>query len=328
MDNATHTLTGLFLSRAGLNRLTPAATPILLLSANAPDIDVISALGGSASYLHWHRHLTHSLVMLPVMALASAAVVRIFFRHQPFPWVAGFLVALAGVASHVLLDLTNIYGVRLLLPFSGRWFHWDLTEVIDLIIWAVLVLCIAAPALSKLVSSEIGSARRDPYPPRGFAILALLFLATYNLGRAVLHARATGVLESRQYDGEAPARVAAFPGGQNPLLWRGVAETSEAYHLFRINLLQDFNPALGEAEYKTPSSPAIEAARATQPFRVLEEFAQFPVYRVVPSAETPGGWRVVLYDLRFGFTSMAIVDRDLHVVKTSFQFGGPRVKYD
>src|SRR5262252_6337057 len=37
MDNLTHTAIGLFLSRAGLNRLTPRATAILLLASNAPD---------------------------------------------------------------------------------------------------------------------------------------------------------------------------------------------------------------------------------------------------------------------------------------------------
>jgi hypothetical protein len=42
---------GLALSRAGLNRLTPQATAILLLAANAPDIDVVSAAGGSLAYL-------------------------------------------------------------------------------------------------------------------------------------------------------------------------------------------------------------------------------------------------------------------------------------
>src|SRR5271157_6305162 len=60
MDPLTHTATGLFLSRIGLKRWTPLATPILLLAANAPDIDIVTASGGSLSYLHYHRHLTHS----------------------------------------------------------------------------------------------------------------------------------------------------------------------------------------------------------------------------------------------------------------------------
>ena len=66
MDPLTHTATGLFLSRAGLNRLTPQAAPILMLAANAPDIDIVTTAGGSLNYLHYHRHLTHSLAAMPV----------------------------------------------------------------------------------------------------------------------------------------------------------------------------------------------------------------------------------------------------------------------
>ena len=65
MDQLTHTAVGLFLSRAGLKRWTPLATPILLLAANAPDIDIVTAAGGSLNYLHYHRHLTHSLLGCP-----------------------------------------------------------------------------------------------------------------------------------------------------------------------------------------------------------------------------------------------------------------------
>ena len=44
MDNITHSLTGLMLSRAGLNRISPEATWVLLLAANAPDIDEFLAM--------------------------------------------------------------------------------------------------------------------------------------------------------------------------------------------------------------------------------------------------------------------------------------------
>ena len=37
------------MSRAGLNRLTPHATPILLISTNIPDIDILALAGGSVN---------------------------------------------------------------------------------------------------------------------------------------------------------------------------------------------------------------------------------------------------------------------------------------
>ena len=69
MDNLTHTAIGLFLSRIGLGRWSARGTPIVLLAANIPDIDVVSAAGGSLNYLAYHRHLTHSLLLMPVLAL-------------------------------------------------------------------------------------------------------------------------------------------------------------------------------------------------------------------------------------------------------------------
>ena len=35
------------------------------------------------------------------------------------------LISYLGVLSHVLLDYLNNYGVRLLMPFSDRWFYGD-----------------------------------------------------------------------------------------------------------------------------------------------------------------------------------------------------------
>src|SRR5579872_5063407 len=172
MDNLTHTAIGFFLSRAGLNRWTPLATPILLLAANAPDIDIVTLAGGPLNYVHYHRHLTHSLVAMPVMALIVVLLVRLAWRKRVH-WLGAFAAALVGVASHLLLDLTNMYGIRLFLPFSQVWQRLDLNSVVDLWIWAALLLGIAGPFISRLVGGEITSgAMRERYPGRGGAIFA------------------------------------------------------------------------------------------------------------------------------------------------------------
>jgi inner membrane protein len=72
MDNLTHTLTGVLLARAGLNRVAPRATLTLVLAVNAPDIDVVARWRGSLAYLHYHRGPTHSLAALPVLAALVA----------------------------------------------------------------------------------------------------------------------------------------------------------------------------------------------------------------------------------------------------------------
>src|ERR1700734_3600278 len=161
MDPLTHSATGIFLGRAGLNRFCEQAPWILVLAANAPDIDIVTLFGGSLSYLHYHRHLTHSLAAMPAMALLPVLLVRLFTR-KPFRWRAAYGISFTAVVSHLLLDYTNMYGIRLLLPFSARWFRLDLTAVMDLWIWAVLLLALAGPAIVRLVNSEIGARSNSP----------------------------------------------------------------------------------------------------------------------------------------------------------------------
>jgi inner membrane protein len=327
VDNITHTLTGLMLSRAGLNRVSPEATWVLLLAANAPDIDVSSALGGSLTYLHFHRHLTHSLLLLPVLAAACVLAVRVLTR-RPIAWRQAYLVALAGVASHLILDLTNVYGVRLLLPFSGRWFRLDITNVVDVWIWSALFLAVVAPLLAKLVQSEMGGAQKR-YPGQASAVAALAFLLLYDGSRYILHERAVATLESRIYGGTQARRVVAAPGPFSALRWRGVVETANAYRIQEINLAEEFDAAGGREFFKAEPSDAIDAANQTEAFREFLRFSQYPLWQT-----SAGGGedaiRVEAMDLRFGdpsapgFVAVAELDRRLQVSRAWFTFGKPQ----
>jgi inner membrane protein len=326
MDNVTHTLTGLMLSRAGLNRISPQATGILLLAANAPDIDVVSGFGGSVNYLHYHRGLTHSLVMMPILALLPVLVLR-FATRKPIIWKTAWLVSLIGVASHVLMDWTNVYGVRLLLPFSGEWFNADITSIIDVWIWLALLLGLIGPFLSRLVSSEIGA---KPSTGRGMAIFVVGFLLFYSFGRYVLHQRAVATLDSRLYQSEVPLRVAAIPTPANPLRWTGLVEGREFYEVHQgMNLLRQFDPTAGKVFYKLEPSPPVAAARTTETFRVFLAFSQWPLWRATPLPLPENGILVEAMDLRFGapphprFVASAILNGSLHVEKAWFEFGAP-----
>ena len=322
MDNLTHTAIGLFLSRAGLNRWTPLATPILLLAANAPDIDVVTLAAGPLTYLHYHRHLTHSLIAMPVLAAAAIVLVRLAWR-KPIRWAGAFAAALIGVASHLLLDLTNMYGIRLLLPFSGAWQRLDLNSVIDLWIWAALLLGIAGPFVSRLVGGEITSGTlRDRHPGRGGAIFALAFVLLYDCGRVVLHTRAVATLESRIYQGHPPEHVAALPDEINPLHWRGLVETADFYAVDDVNLAGDFDPTEATIVPKPDPDPALDAARRTRTFQEFLRFCQYPLFRVTAVQEPEGAKHVSLVDMRFrNFEADATVGVQLRVLSQTFQFG-------
>ena len=325
MDNLTHSLVGLFLARSGLKRFTPRGTAIMVLAANAPDFDVICWFGGPVSYIRWHRNITHSLIALPFMALLAVAVVRLLGRKQ-IRWLPAVLIAMVAVASHLILDLTNVYGVRLLLPFSGHWFHWDLTPIIDLAIWAILLLGIAATGLGRMVGSEIGE--RQKGSGAGWAVAALLLLGAWDYGRSVLHEHAVALMDSRIYQGVTALRTGAFPQA-NPLLWTGVAELSNAYVEVPIDLRASFHPDAGETFYKAEQTVALTAAMETTPFQRFLEFVQYPIWVTGPAPDPQHATRVRLLDLRFGtpyaagFQAVATVTDRNQVANSTLIMGIP-----
>jgi inner membrane protein len=332
MDNLTHTAVGVFLSRIGPGRWSPYGTAIILLAANLPDADVVSAAGGGLNYLHYHRHLTHALAMMPLVALAAVAIVRLVAR-KPIAWRGAFLAALLAVASHVLLDFTNIYGIRLLLPFSSAWQSLDITGVVDVWIWAVCLLGLAAPLLGKLVGSEITSgAVRVRHYGRGWACFAIGFVLAYQVARYGLHSRAVTALSSQLYQDAVPLRVMAGPNAINPMKWRGLVETADSIAVQDVNLAADAGSGHPLIFHKPEPDPAIDAARRTTTFQRFLEFSQWPLWRVTPYPARENARLVEVFDLRFGtpldpgFMVSAVVDAKGQVLESSFRFGGFRAR--
>lgn len=148
MENFAHTLLGLSMAKAGLERATPLATTALVISSNLPDIDNATALfGGTISSLEHHRGFTHSFIGLSmlaaILALLLAYLDRRFrlrrdHRRRPVRPLRIFWIAYLGGLGHTYMDFTNNYGVRPLLPFSDRWFYGDIAFVVDPWIWLIL----------------------------------------------------------------------------------------------------------------------------------------------------------------------------------------------
>ncbi|HEY0322141.1 MAG TPA: metal-dependent hydrolase [Pyrinomonadaceae bacterium] len=146
MENLTHSLVGLAAAKAGLERLSPGATVLCVIAANAPDADVVTTRWGKWVYLHYHRGITHSIVgalalalLLPLLFYGGDRIIA-HVRGRPHSFrLRGLLIAsLLVMATHPLLDWTNNYGVRPFLPWSGRWYYGDLVFIIDPWFWLVL----------------------------------------------------------------------------------------------------------------------------------------------------------------------------------------------
>jgi len=303
MDNITHSLVGLLLARAGLEKTTTRGTAMMVLAVNAPDIDAIFWFTGTESYLQWHRSYPHAIAFTPLVALLPMLLARVRFS-----WPS-FLASVIGVFSHLVLDWTNSYGIPLALPFSWHRFRLDIANVFDVWIWGIVVG-------ATLIMAVARRARRN------WAWAGLAALLIFEGVRIVAHARAIDVMSARLYEGAPPQRVTALPRPFSPLTWRGVVEGSGFVVTVPVDLAAEFDAGAGRMYPLVPPIPAMDAALRTRPFQVFSDWAQLPFWKVTPVAE---GVRLELVDLRFGtpdtpgFASVsALVDRTGKVLRAGF----------
>jgi inner membrane protein len=225
MDPFTHSLVGLTSAKAGLGRLSPFATTVCIVAANAPDSDVVVAFTTDRwNYLHYHRGLTHSIVGCLVLAILIPSIVYVADRiiaamrkRQPQIRYRGLLLAsLIATATHPLMDWTNNYGVRPFLPWSGKWFYGDFVFIVDPYLlllaggaaflatsdrWPKIILWAAVAAvfvvLSFIVQSRPDPAQMSPNAARTIllsGVLLLFVIRVFGISRGREKAIALGAL--------------------------------------------------------------------------------------------------------------------------------------
>jgi inner membrane protein len=326
------------LSQAGFNRRTRFATVTLIIGANLPDIDFVSWLDGSTSFLKYHRGITHSILGVTVLAGILALVVSYLGRGAPRkktgpPLDGRWLLATSWVAtaSHLLLDFTNSYGVRPFLPFSGRWYAWDIMFIFDPLLLALLTAGLGFPSILRLVSEEVGASKQKSRAGAVFCLCSLVLLWGV---RDLAHRRALGALDSHTYHEENPRSLGAFPSPANPFEWIGVVETESAFFVLPAIVLNgDVVPDQARVFHKPSSSPALDAAMKALTSRVYSDFARFPWAQV---EEEDAGFKVTLQDLRFaslnsrrrGFVVEIELDKNLRVRSESFSFAARTSKFE
>jgi inner membrane protein len=147
VDNLTHSLVGAALAELTLPADAPRATRRTffitgVIAANLPDADLVYTriTAPPIGYLLHHRGHTHTVAGIALLGVAIAAVCALpviratvgAWRHRL--WL---LIALA-LASHLVLDSWNSYGVHPFWPVSSRWFYGDAVYILEPWLWALL----------------------------------------------------------------------------------------------------------------------------------------------------------------------------------------------
>ena len=155
MDTITHGIAGALIGKAvfrGDEMFTRRpmnsqriVTWSLMFGAIFPDADVIRGWfeHNDMLIMTWHRSITHSLLCLPIWALALALLTRAIARWRK--WESPSLAALTaiyaiGIASHIVLDLVTTFGTMIWSPLKWSRPAWDLIFIVDLTLSGILII--------------------------------------------------------------------------------------------------------------------------------------------------------------------------------------------
>ena len=300
MDNIAHALTGAALGETGLKRLTGLGMPALVLGANLADLDVLGVLAGEG--LAWRRGWTHGPLALVTLPAALAVALMAFDRWQtrrgtrpaarvPVNLKPLVLLTFIGALSHLLLDFLNTWGIRLLMPFSERWFYGDALFIVDPWIWLALGLGVWFSRRGAFAGA--GLMRRPA--TRALLGVAVYSSAMYAAGRGAEYVvdrefRASGLGE--------PEHVLASPVPADPFRREIFVQTADGYRF------GDFRwtpwPRLTMDSEVVPThmrDPAI--ARAAAEHKRIADFLYWSRYPFANIQKTDCGTRVTINDGRY-----------------------------
>ncbi len=289
MDNVCHTLAGAALGEAGLKTRTRFGNAVLMISANLPDVDALAFLG-STPIVAIRRGWTHGVLaqaLLPILFTGVVVLIDRLWRSRDGrrvrPWQV-LLLSYAGVLSHVFLDWLNAYGIRLLMPFSNRWFYGDAMFIVDPWLWLAF-------------GGGVFLARRrlSLRPARVALLAAAVYIGVMVWSAAVARQRVRDAwIEAH---GRPPRAWMAAPVAVSPFRRSVIVDDGEGYIRGTVRWFParvEFDDGLTP---KRDGEPAVERVRQEPDFRAILTWSRFPYYEI---AQTPDGTRVTLRDMRFG----------------------------
>lgn len=298
MDNLCHSLVGAAIGKAGLARRTTLGMSTLVLANNLPDIDV-AVFATNTLAMSFRRGWTHGVLAqatLPIILTgAMLAYDRLVLQRRaqaPPRAVARELLRLSylGVLLHVFMDLMNSYGLRLLMPWSERWFYGDALFIVDP--WLYLALGLGWWGSLRRERKGLAGAAR---PARIGVALSAVYVVTMLASNAVARMVVSGGLDraGRPVD----TRFMVTPVAVNPFSREVVVDLGDRYEKGNLwfEPLPHFRPAgfgIPKGFDQAEAQAALQSPRA----RAFLRWSRFPFVHVDRSTAPPAIW---LNDYRY-----------------------------
>lgn len=304
MDTITQGLLGAVTAQLGFRtRLGRSATWVAAITAAVPDLDVLAAGLLKAAGVDvgpfdrqvYHRGITHSLLVMPVLAFMVAGIWWAFRRRQ-FGWL--FLCCLVAALSHPLLDWCTTYGTQLLAPVSSRRFAIDAVPIVDLIYTPLLILTL----LGSWTIRKLG--RRRGRSGVAAAWVGFGLSVAYLAAGRVMHDTAV----SRGLQAYRRARVtqpgnetggvttSAHPGLGSIFVWRVVVRSPDRWYVGRTHTL--FDRPIRLRSRRHDDDRFVRAAREEEQVELFHWFADGSVR--AESRKVDGRRIVDFHDMRYG----------------------------
>jgi inner membrane protein len=284
VDNVCHSLAGAVLAECGFAKRSRFATVAMVIAANIPDVDVgyifLNQLTGLESRRGW-THSVPALALWPFVVVGLVLLWQRFRKRQPPASAPPLNLALLligcaiAVLSHPFLDWMNEYGVRVLIPWSGRWFYGDTLFIVD------LVLLLLFGGGWWLARRRRGHDRtRSAYVARAAVLAALLYIVIMR----VQSERSRAAVEMALGRGPLNAHQLMIGPLAASMLTRSALIVTDSGYILR-NVHAGLRVSIGAVTEFVPTNandPLSRAARATDEYRRFMRWSRFPYF--VPAA--------------------------------------------
>lgn len=302
MDPITHGIVGLAIA-AFTGETAALANPYAigsLLGAVIPDGDIIMQVKGHCSYLKSHRGVSHSV---PFSFLYAGAITLLLFLLYPGASLLKlFMYAFYGCISHLILDITNSYGAKVLWPLSKKRLTIDLLLVYDPLL-IIFSLAIIIPTLRALI-----------HP-----VITIALFASYLIFRSRMKIHVKKIIKENMNNEDGIISIRVLPSMIGLLKWHFVVKLSNKKIVGEVNILprsfkiidvmEDLDNQLYNAVINT---------------KIAEFFGEFTPIFHINCKKIVEGYEFSFTDLRYYMAkdflhhATAVLDENFHLVSSLF----------